>query len=64
LRRICAETNRYAKEELTREKENGEMETYTRGGSEWYDMTVKELKAFMAVKLYMGLKKLPQVRFY
>jgi hypothetical protein len=27
-------------------------------------MTVKELKAFIAVKLYMGLKKLPQVRFY
>jgi hypothetical protein len=47
-----------------RENENGEMETYTRERLDWYNMTVKELKAFMAVKLYMGLKKLPQVRFY
>ena len=61
---ICAETNRYAKEKLVREKEDGELETYTQGGHHWYDMTMKELKAFIAVKLYMGLKKLPQVRFY
>jgi hypothetical protein len=59
LNRIYAETNRYAKEELVYEKVNGEMETYTCKGLEWYDMTVKELKTFMAMKLYMGLNKLP-----
>jgi hypothetical protein len=44
---------------LVYEKVNGEMETYTCKGLEWYDMTVKELKTFMAMKLYMGLNKLP-----
>jgi hypothetical protein len=64
LRKICAEINRYAKGKLVREKENGELEAYTRGGEQWYDITVKDLKAFISVKLYMGLKELPQVRFY
>jgi hypothetical protein len=64
LRKICVETNRYAQENLTRENENGELEEYSRGGPEWYDLMVKELKVFIVIKLYMGLKKLPQVRFY
>lgn len=62
LRKICMETNRYATESLTVQKEDGTEETYTRGGPLWYSIDVAELKAFIALTLYMGLKKLANVR--
>jgi hypothetical protein len=38
--------------------------TYQRGGDGWYPMTLKELKAFITCTLYMGLKRLSNVRHY
>jgi hypothetical protein len=35
-----------------------------RGKVGWYPVTVKELKVFMATNLYMGMKKLPNVKAY
>jgi hypothetical protein len=34
------------------------------GRDGWYPMTIKELKVFMACTLYMGMKKLPNVKAY
>jgi hypothetical protein len=56
LRDICLETNRYAGSL----NENGRP----RGGRGWYPVTVRELKAFLATSLYMGMKKLPNVKAY
>jgi hypothetical protein len=47
LRNICMETNRYA-----REVQDGK----SKGGEEWYDVDEKELRTFLAVSLYMGMK--------
>jgi hypothetical protein len=56
LRDICLETNRYA----------GSLDENRRprGGRGWYPVTVKELKVFLAISLYMGMKKLPNVKAY
>jgi hypothetical protein len=35
-----------------------------RGKVGWYPVTVKELKVFMATNLYMGMKKLSNVKAY
>lgn len=60
LHRICAEINRYAMEELKVKKygeaDDGHNEFYTRGGVDWFPIDEKELKAFIVVSLYMGLK--------
>jgi hypothetical protein len=56
LRDICLETNRYA----------GSLDEKgrARGGHGWYPVTVRELKVFLATSLYMGMKKLPNVKAY
>jgi hypothetical protein len=56
LRDICLETNRYA----------GSLDEKgrPRGGRGWYPVTVRELKVFLATTLYMGMKKLPNVKAY
>jgi hypothetical protein len=56
LRDICVETNRYAGSL----DENG----VPRGRIGWYLVIVKELKVFMATNLYVGMKKLPNVKAY
>jgi hypothetical protein len=56
LRKICRETNRY----VGSLDENG----VPRGRAEWYPMTVKELKVFMAIIFYMEMKKLPNMKAY
>ena len=55
LQSICIETNCYA-----RVVEDGR----SKGGHDWYDMDKKELRAFMAVSLYMGMKKQLNVKSY
>lgn len=53
---ICLETNQYAvlldKKRRLRDRPG------------WYPVTVKELKVFLATSLYMGMKKLPNVKAY
>jgi hypothetical protein len=56
LRKVCRETNCYAGSL----DENGNP----RGRAGWYPMTEKELKVFMAVIFYMGMKKLPNMKAY
>jgi hypothetical protein len=36
----------------------------SKGGDEWYDMDEKELRTFLAISLYMGMKKQPNVKSY
>jgi hypothetical protein len=55
LRSICIETNRYA-----RVVEDGR----NKSGHDWYDMDEKELRTFLAVSLYMVMKKQPNVKSY
>jgi hypothetical protein len=55
LRRIVEETNRYA----TKVKGDGTTE----GGPKWKDITVACLKAFIAVHIYMGIKRQPNSRY-
>jgi hypothetical protein len=50
------ETNRYATEDL------GGGKTY--GGVDWEPLTVPGLKAFIAVLLYMGMKRQPNRKSY
>jgi hypothetical protein len=56
LRDICVETNHYAgsldEDGVPRDKVG------------WYPVIVKELKVFIATNLYMGMKKLPNVKAY
>lgn len=56
LRDICRETNCYA----------GSLDEdgRPRGRDGWYPVTMKELQVFMACSLYMGMKKLPNVKAY
>jgi hypothetical protein len=56
LRKIVCETNRYAMES------NGEGSTV--GGPTWEVLTIAGLKAFMAVQMYMGMKKQPNMKSY
>ena len=37
---------------------------YTLGGREWKECTPQELKAFMICSIYIGIKKLPNMRLY
>lgn len=39
-------------------------EGMTRGGKGWYPLDVEELKGFLAIAIYMGIKKQPNVRSY
>jgi hypothetical protein len=56
LRDIVAETNCYAMEE--------DVHGDTCGGPAWRNLTVPELKAFIAASFLMGLKKQPNNKSY
>jgi hypothetical protein len=56
LRDIVRETNRYA---TVVDNDGNSM-----GGAGWVDFTVPELKAFMAIWLYMGMKRQPHIESY
>ena len=56
LRTIVGKTNRYA----TEVDGNGD----SRGGANWESLTVAGLKTFLAVILYMGMKRQPNIRSY
>jgi hypothetical protein len=56
LCKVIRETNHYA----TEADEVGN----TIGGPNWKEFTVPELKAFMAVQIYMGMKKQPNIKSY
>lgn len=61
LRKICAETNRYASEINPRSKCTPKK---LRGGDTWFALHPPELRAFLAISLYMGIKIEPNVRSY
>lgn len=55
LQYICTESNRYAKQVVSTPKE---AKVKTKGGKGWFDITVGELRAWIGVLVYMGVKKL------
>jgi hypothetical protein len=55
MNRICVETNRYAQED-----DGGKP----KGGHDWYDVQKRELRAFMGVRLWMGMKKQPNIKTF
>jgi hypothetical protein len=55
LNRICVETNRYAQED-----DGGKP----KGGHDWYDIEEGELRAFMGVRLWMGMRKQPNIKTF
>jgi hypothetical protein len=57
LHKIVTETNRYATHPL-------DAMGNTMGGRNWENMTIAELKAFLAVHMYMGMKRQPNVQSY
>jgi hypothetical protein len=57
LRKIFIETNRYAMESL-------DAHGSTRGGPKWETLTVPGLKAFLAIHMYMGMKRQPNYKSY
>jgi hypothetical protein len=57
-RRIVRETNRYASEVL--DNTNGN----TRRGLQWTPLGLQEFRAYIAMTLFMGVKKLPSTRLY
>ena len=56
LRDIVHETNRYAK--------YVHLLGNTIGGNNWEDITISSLKVFLAICLYMGMKKQPNMNSY
>ena len=61
MRKICAETNRYASEINPRSKC---IPKKLRGGEIWAPLHPLELKVFFAISLYMGIKIEQNVRCY
>ena len=57
LHKIVMETNPYAIEPL-------DAHGNTRGGSKWETLTNASLKAFLAIHMYMGMKKQPYYKSY
>jgi hypothetical protein len=57
-RRIVRETNCYASEVID------DKTGATRGGLDWTPLQLEEFRAFLAICLLMGLKKLPSKRLY
>jgi hypothetical protein len=57
LREIVVETNRYAINPL-------DALGYTMGGRKWVNTSVAELTAFLAIHMYMGMKRQPNVKSY
>jgi hypothetical protein len=57
LRKIVFETNRYATHSL-------DALGNTMGGAKWVSTSVAELKAFLAIHMYMGMKRQPNIKTY
>jgi hypothetical protein len=57
LEKIVNETSRYATHCM-------DALGNTRGGMNWMNLSIVELKAFLAVHMYMGLKKQPNIQTY
>jgi hypothetical protein len=57
LCKIIIETNHYATEPL-------DAHGSTRGGPKWETLTVPRLKAFLAIHMYMGMKRQPNYKSY
>jgi hypothetical protein len=57
LQKIVTETNRYAIEPL-------DVHGNTRGGPKWVNFTIPELRAFLAIYMYMGMKRQPNYKSY
>jgi hypothetical protein len=57
LRKIVNETNRYATEPI-------DARGNTRGGRKWEMLTVASFKAFLAIHMYMGMKRQPNYKTY
>jgi hypothetical protein len=55
LNRICVETNRYAQEDDGWKPKRGH---------DWYDVDEGELRAFMGVRLWMGMRKQPNIKTF
>jgi hypothetical protein len=52
--RIVYETNRYAMERKN--------EGTTRGGPQWEEFTIPEFKAYVAIWLYMSMRRQPNIK--
>jgi len=61
LWKICAETNRYASEINPRSRCTSKK---LRGGETWFALHPPELRPFLAISLYMGIKIEPNGRCY
>jgi hypothetical protein len=57
LRKIVTETNRYASHPL-------DALGNTMGGKKWVNLSVAELKAFLAIHMYMGMRRQPNIQTY
>jgi RES domain-containing protein len=57
FRKIVIETNRYAMERL-------DAKGTTRGGAKWENLTVVSLKVFLAIHMYMEMKRQPNYKSY
>jgi hypothetical protein len=56
-RRIVRETNRYASKVI-------EKDGATKDGHDWTPLVLEEFRAYLAICLFMGLKRLPSKRLY
>ena len=70
LHEICVETNRYAGQRCNMRQRGSKSSTVDEesetplavglnGGKGWVDVKVQELRAWLGIKIYMGLKPLP-----
>jgi hypothetical protein len=57
MQKIVMETNRYATKRI-------DAKGNTRGGPKWEILTVAGFKAFLAIHMYMGMKKQPNYKSY
>ena len=57
MRTIVRESNKYAETIMN-------AFGHTMGGPDWISLTIPGLRAFMALHIYMGLKKQPNVKSY
>jgi hypothetical protein len=57
IRKIVIETNHYATKRIDATRN-------TRGGAKWENLTMARFKAFLAIQMYMGMKKQPNYKTY
>jgi hypothetical protein len=57
LRKIVTETNRYATHPM-------DAQGNCMGGPKWKNLTIARLKAFLAIHMYMGMKRQPNMKSY